>query len=147
MRLVKSPAFLISAAVVLGTGLLLAAGGAAPVRAGGDTAVATHAPEHDLYNPARAALVNARRQLAETFRQEQDILEQRRRVHRELDASLKLLADAEQLDPSMSAPIEGLRERISVLESDPCATQFDGETLKELYDRLLADFEALIEHY
>ena len=146
MRLARLPALLISALSVMSVGLLLA-GGTTPLLAGENTAPEAHPTEHDLYNPARAALVNARRQLAETFRQEQDILEQRRRVHRELDESLKLLADAQQLDPSMTVPIEDLRARISRLESDPCAMQFDGDSLKELYDQLLSDFEALIEHY
>lgn len=108
---------------------------------------ANRSGEHDLYHPARTALVNARRQLAETFRQEQDIQVQRQRVHRELVESLKLLENAEQLDPSMKGPIETLKQRIEVLESDPCASQFDGSSLKEMYDELLAEFEALIEHY
>jgi chromosome segregation ATPase len=105
------------------------------------------APAHDLYNPARTALVNARRQLAETFRQEEDILRQRQRVHEELDESLTLLANARQLDPAMAEPIEALRKRIAALEQDPCASRLDSETMKDLYDRLLADFETLIEHY
>jgi chromosome segregation ATPase len=102
---------------------------------------------HDLYNPARTALVNARRQLAETFRQEQDIQVQRERVHRELAESLKLLENAEQLDQAMKAPIEDLKQRIAALDQDPCGSRHEGKSLEELYDELLADFEALIAHY
>lgn len=135
------------AVAAIGLGLLLATGTGTPLLADERATAETAAPAHDLYNPARTALVNARRQLAETFRQEQDILKQRQSVHRELDESLKLLATAEQIDPSMKAPIEALREQIAELERDPCASKYEGETLKELYDKLLAEFEALIEHY
>ena len=118
-----------------------------PLHAADYVAYGDDAASHDMYNPARTALVNARRQLAETFRQEQDILVQRQRVHRELLESLKLLENAENLDPSMAEPIEDLKQRISTLERDPCASQFDDKSLKELYDELLADFETLIGHY
>ena len=70
-------------------------------------------PEQGLYDPARVALINARRQLSESFSQEQEILEQVRRVHKELDASLALLASAEQSDPTIKAPIDALRAQIA----------------------------------
>ncbi len=140
LRHVVNPAAILSAAILLpGMGALLTAR---------ESIAADETPaSHDIYNPARTALVNARRQLAVTFVQEQDIMEQRQRIHRELDESLKLLADAQKLDPTMRRPIEELSTRIATLESDPCATQLHGKTLKELYDELLTDFEALIEHY
>lgn len=107
----------------------------------------TRTSDHDLYNPARTALINARAQLAETLSQEQDILEQMQRVHRELDASLTLLANARQIDPAMKVPINTLRARLSALEDDRAVAQMDTETLRGTYQRLLADFEALIQHY
>jgi hypothetical protein len=108
---------------------------------------AAQGSEQGLYNPARVAIINARQQLSESLRQEEDILEQVRRVHKELDASLALLASAEQIDPTMKAPIDALRAQLSALENDPSVAQMDSETLRSTYEHLLAEFEALIEHY
>lgn len=105
------------------------------------------ATEHDLYNPTRAALVNAQRQLALTYSSEMDMIEQKRRISQELDNSLKLLAEARHSDVSMQADIDALRAKISDLRNAPRDTDLDGESLRDLYSRLLTDFEKLINHY
>lgn len=105
------------------------------------------ATDHDLYNPTRAALVNAQRQLSLTYSSEMDMIEQKRRVSQELDDSLKLLAEARHSDASMQADIDALRAKISDLRNAPRDTDLDGESLRDLYSRLLADFEKLINHY
>ena len=145
----KSKTWLLSVSLLAGSGAVLAllANSGTPLSATAALAYGDETGSHDIYNPARTALVNARRQLAETFRQEQDIQIQRERVHRELAESLKLLENAEQLDQAMRAPIDDLKQRIAALDQDPCGSRHEGKSLKELYDELLADFEALIAHY
>jgi hypothetical protein len=69
------------------------------------------------------------------------------RVHRELDASLTLLANARQIDPTMKAPIDALRAKLSALENNSSMDRMDSETLRKTYKHLLDEFEALIEHY
>jgi chromosome segregation ATPase len=139
--------FSIIVAAILGIAIFLLVRTAPPELADNSVLPVTRTSDHDLYNPARTALVNARAQLAETFSQEEDILEQMQRVHRELDESLTLLANARQIDPAMKAPIDALRARLSALEDDRAVAHMDTETLRGIYQRLLADFEALIQHY
>jgi hypothetical protein len=136
---------IIAAIVVVAAFLLVMS--ATPPLADDNTLPAAQGLDQGLYNPARVALINARQQLSESLRQEEDILEQVRRVHKELDASLALLASAEQIDPTMKAPIEALRAQLSALENDPSVAEMDSETLRSTYQRLLAEFEALIERY
>jgi len=137
---------LIVAAILMIAALLLVKSVHSP-SVGDHNAPAVQDSEEGLYNPARVALVNAREQLSESFNQEQDILEQVKRVHKELDASLDLLARAEQIDPTMKAPIEALRAQLTALENDPAVAKMDGEELHRAYEHLLAEFEALIERY
>jgi septal ring factor EnvC (AmiA/AmiB activator) len=105
------------------------------------------ASSHDIYNPARTALVNAERQLSETAREEQDILERLQRMHGELDSALQLLASAEQLDPAMQAPIADVRERLAALQDKPSLCPQDSSSAVVTYQQLLGDVQALIEHY
>jgi chromosome segregation ATPase len=101
----------------------------------------------DIYNPARTALINAQRQLAESSQLEKDILERVQRMHTELTASLDLLASAQQHDPSMITQIEALRSQLVELQSNHRTCLDDGKASLQLYDKLLADLQALIDHY
>jgi len=139
--------FSIIVAAILGVVTFLVVRSVNSPLAEGNNPPAVHSSNHDLYNPARAALINARGQLAESFSQEEDIVEQLQRAHRELDASLTLLARAQEIDPTMKAPIDALRAKLSALENDPSVARMDTETLRSNYVRLLDEFEALIEHY
>ncbi len=103
--------------------------------------------QHDIYNPARTALVNAQRQLAESSRQEKDILEAIERMRGELDASLALLSQAEQLDPSMQEPIAQLRARLAALQDRPSLCPEDSTSSLGVYSRLLDEMQGLIDHY
>ncbi len=143
----RSGTFSIIIAAILVIAALLLVASSKPPLADDNNLPAAQGSDQGLYNPARVALINARRQLSESFSQEQEILEQVRRVHKELDASLALLASAEQSDPTMKAQIDALRAQLSALENDPSVAQMDSETLRSTYERLLAEFEALIEHY
>ena len=103
--------------------------------------------KHDIYNPARTALVNAQRQLAESSRQQQDMLERLQRIHSELDNSLALLESAGQLDPSMRAPIEDLRTRLSALKDQTSLCPMGSGASVDSYSQLLNELQAMIEHY
>jgi septal ring factor EnvC (AmiA/AmiB activator) len=110
-------------------------------------AATTSSASHDLYNPARTALVNAQLHLAESSRQEQDILERLKRMHTELDSSLALLANAGDLDPSMRDQIEDARRRLAALQDKPALCPMDSGSSLLVYDQLLDDLQALIAHY
>ncbi len=105
------------------------------------------AASHDIYNPARTALVNAQRQLAESSRQQQEILERLQRMYAELDSSLALLESAGQLDPAMQAPIEKIRVRLSTLKDQPSACPVGNSSTPDVYKKLLDELQELIEHY
>jgi septal ring factor EnvC (AmiA/AmiB activator) len=107
----------------------------------------TLSERHDLYNPARTALVNARQYLSESFSQEQDVLEQLKRIHHELDESLRLLARAEEIDPTVKAQVDVLRARLTALEDQRTISGMDKQTLRDTDQTLLRDFEELIQHY
>jgi len=105
------------------------------------------AKTHDIYNPARTALVNAQRQLAESSRQQQEILERMQRVYAELDSSLALLASAGKLDPAMEAPIESIRTRLATLREQPSDCPMVNSSSLDVYTQLLDELQGLIEHY
>ncbi|MCP5122906.1 MAG: hypothetical protein H6984_10605 [Pseudomonadales bacterium] len=105
------------------------------------------AVNHDIYNPARTALVNAQRQLAESSRQEQDILQRTKRMHEELDKSLALLANAGALDPAMKAQIDAVRVRLAALQDRPALCPMDRNSSLTVYEQLVADLQQLIEQY
>jgi hypothetical protein len=102
---------------------------------------------HDLYNPARTALVNAQKQLAESSRQEQDILGRVRQMHSELDSSLALLGNAAELDPVMREQIAAVRARLAALQDKPALCPMDNSSSLRVYSQLLDDLQALIDHY
>jgi septal ring factor EnvC (AmiA/AmiB activator) len=102
---------------------------------------------HDLYNPARVALVNAERQLAESSRQEQDILERVQQMHKELESSLSLLAEAADKDPGMQQSITDIRNRLSALKDRPALCPLDNNSSIDVYGKVLADLQALIDRY
>jgi hypothetical protein len=105
------------------------------------------APTHDIYNPARTALVNAQRQLAESSRQQQEILDRLQRIYAELDSSLALLASAGELDPAMQTPIESIRTRLAALRERPSDCPMANTSSLDVYTQLLDELQGLIEHY
>jgi hypothetical protein len=105
------------------------------------------AATHDIYNPARTALVNAQRQLAESSRQQQEILDRLQRVYAELDSSLALMASAGELDPAMQAPIESIRTRLAALRERPSSCPMANTSSLDVYTQLLDELQGLIEQY
>jgi len=126
---------------------MLSAGQTSPPQAVAEQPRPEQPVSHDIYNPARVALVNAQRQLAESSRQEQDILERIRQMHRELESSLALLSDAASKDPAMEESIGTVRARLAALKDRPGLCPMDNNSSLAEYDLLLKDLQALIEHY
>ena len=114
-----------------------------PVRA----ETASPAEAHDLYNPARTALVNAQLQLAESSQQQREFLERAERMVKGMDNSLALLENAGQLDPSMRVSIEEVRERLVALRQEASLCSLDKRTTLDTYGQLLNDLQGLIERY
>ena len=137
----------ITAAVILGIAAFLLLRPAEPPSTDDQPVPAASDAGHDLYNPARTALINARQHLSESFSQEQDILEQVQRVHQELDESLTLLARAEQIDPKVKVEVDALRARLAALEDQRSLGRMDEQALRDTYEALLRDFEDLIQRY
>jgi hypothetical protein len=142
----QKPRVLIPTTVLAGlalVGLLLAGPASMPLIAETPPAAASH----DIYNPARTALVNAQRQLAESIHQQQEILEQTKHIHGQLNSSLELLASAAALDPSMKAPINAVRQRLASLQDDPALCSMkNGSSLADA-STLLDELQLLIDHY
>lgn len=102
---------------------------------------------HDLYNPARTALVNAQLQLAESSQQQREFLERAERMAKGIDNSLALLENAGQLDPSRKVAIDEVRQRLAALQQDASLCTLARSTTLDTYDQLLNDLQGLIERY
>lgn len=102
---------------------------------------------HDLYNPARVALVNARRQVAESSSQEQEMLVSIKRMHAELDSSIELLADAQNMDPSIKARLQAIRERLAALGDSSSLCPMGSDSSLQTYDQILDELQRLIDQY
>jgi predicted nuclease with TOPRIM domain len=102
---------------------------------------------HDLYNPARTALVNAQLQLAESSQQQREFLERAERMIKGMDSSLALLENAGQLDPSMKASIDEVRERLVALRQEASLCSLNRGATLDSYNQLLDDLQRLIERY
>lgn len=131
-----------TSALALGV-LLLTATTAIPLAAAGPSPAAAH----DIYNPARIALVNAQRQVAEALRAEQELLERMQRLHGELDSSLEALARAERLDPAMAEPIATVRAALAELQANAALCPMGYRSSIAAYSDLLAELQTLIDHY
>ena len=105
------------------------------------------AATHDIYNPARTALVNAQRQVADSSRQQQEILERLRRVHTEINSSLELLKSAREQDPAMQASIETIGKRLRALQDQTSSCLMGNKSSLDAYTGLLDELQGLIEHY
>ncbi len=102
---------------------------------------------HDLYNPARTALVNAQLQLAEASQQRREFQESAERMVKGIDNSLALLENASQLDPSRKAAIDEVRERLAALQREASLCTLARSTTLDTYNQLLNDLQGLIERY
>ena len=102
---------------------------------------------HDIYNLSRTAIINAQRQLAKSYQQQQEVLERTARMHDELQKSLALLAKAEQLDPANKSKIEAVRENLAKLEDRSALCPMDNASSLDVYKQLLDELQTLIEQF
>ena len=105
------------------------------------------APDHDIYNPARTAMVNAQKELAESLELEREVVERIEHARQKIDASAALLASAGRLDPSMQAPIEQLQSQLTTLQNSASLCPGDTASCLGLYRQMLDDLQAMIEQY
>lgn len=101
--------------------------------------------EPDYYDPARAALVNARLRLEESIGHEKALLVQLQRTREELDAAIAQLEKAADLDPADRARIERLRSRLLSIESPDSTGAMNSKNLHASYQELLGQMESLIK--
>jgi septal ring factor EnvC (AmiA/AmiB activator) len=84
----------------------------------------------DLYDPVRAALVEADLHLKESYVYEQDILAQLQNAHRELESAIAYLQEAENANPEDRQALDALQTRLKSLED---AEQTEGLSPAELH--------------
>lgn len=68
-------------------------------------------------------------------------------MHDELQKSLALLTNEEQLDPASKSKIEAVRENLATLEHRPALCPMDNASSLEVYKQLLDELHTLIEQY
>ena len=101
--------------------------------------------EPNYYDPARAALINARQQFEESLAHEEVLLEQIRMAHEELDSAITQLARVADLDPSHRSAIESLRASLLSIENPDHPEETSPEQLRQSYRDLLVRMDALIK--
>ena len=104
-------------------------------------------PGHDIYNPARTAMVNAHKELAESLELEREIVDRIGRARQKIDASVALLASAGRYDPAMQPPIDRLQSQLTNVLNSASLCPGDTPSCLDLYRQMLDDLQTLIEQY
>ena len=100
--------------------------------------------EPNYYDPARAALLNARQRFEESMVHEQELISHRQIAREELKSAITELARAANLDPADRARIEDLRSSLLSIESPDSPEQAGSQNLHQSYHALFEQMEALI---
>lgn len=100
--------------------------------------------EPDYYSPARTALVNARLKFEESLAHEQALVAELRMAHRELNAAIDELAEAEDLDPDDRNKIRELRSGLLAIEEADQRGELGPERLHQSYQEWLGRMNTLI---
>jgi septal ring factor EnvC (AmiA/AmiB activator) len=87
-------------------------------------------------DPAPGDLLRARSHLNRSYGPEQQLLNELRTVHRELDAAITLLAAAEQTDPAAGQKLDELRSNLEALEAAKGKEHMTAEDLDARYQHL-----------
>lgn len=103
-----------------------------------------HQSEPNYYQPARAALVAARHRLHEYYSHESVIIQELRKAHNELEATISLLNKAEDLDPTDQQRLNALRLRLRELDDVKQATHMNPEQLHDSYRAVAEGLDELI---
>jgi septal ring factor EnvC (AmiA/AmiB activator) len=96
------------------------------------------------YDPALNALLKAQSHLSESYRPQENLLRDLQDAHRELSATIDLLAAAEQTDPAMSKKIDEMRESLKALETEKGMEQMTLDELHTRYRTLTTELKDLI---
>lgn len=101
----------------------------------------------DIYNPARAAITNARMYFSESFQPQSEIQSQTQQAHQALSDAIGALYEGQGLDPSARTEITQLSNDLELLRDTNYVTGMDAEQLRAKYQEILDRFEKLIEKY
>lgn len=96
------------------------------------------------YDPALNALLKAQSHLSQSYRPQENLVRDLQEAHRELSATLDLLASAERTDPAMGKKIEELRSDLQSLETEKGMEQMSLDDLHSRYRTLTAELKELI---
>lgn len=100
--------------------------------------------EPDYYDPARAALVDAKQRFEESLVHEQALASHLQMAHEQLDSAISRLARVAKLDPAHRAAAESLRARLRAIENPEYPGNTTPEELQQSYRELLTQMDALI---
>lgn len=100
----------------------------------------------DFYQPARPALTRAKIHLSAFYVDEESLLAELSKAHRQLLMTLAQLAKAKsQLSPEDRAVLERLRNRLRELEDERTTGHMTPEELHQTYRNMVGELEALID--
>jgi septal ring factor EnvC (AmiA/AmiB activator) len=97
----------------------------------------------DYQESARVPLTEAARALEESYEDESLLLENFKTVHERLNSAIALLGQAERLDPEDKRQIEVLEGKLRELEDPGKVLDKSPKALKQAYDDLTRQLEAL----
>ena len=97
----------------------------------------------DYHESARVPLTEAARALEETYDDESLLLQNFETVHERLNSAIALLGQAERLDPEDKRQIEVLEGKLRGLEDPGKILDKSPKALKQAYDDLTRQLEAL----
>jgi len=101
----------------------------------------------DYYEPVRSSLVEARLHLTASYDRERDLLRQVHSVHRELEAAIRFMEQAERAEPADRKELAALRERVQALEDVQKTEQMSASELFRTYQALIEELNALIRKH
>jgi DNA repair ATPase RecN len=101
----------------------------------------------DFYDPVRAALVEADLHLQQSYDYQEDLVAQLHKAHRELEAAIGYLQDAENASPRDKRTIDALQARLKALEDTEQTEGLSPAELHRTYRGLTEEIEALVRRY
>jgi septal ring factor EnvC (AmiA/AmiB activator) len=101
----------------------------------------------DFYDPVRAALVEADLHLQQSYDYQEDLVAQLHKAHRELEAAIGYLQDAENASPRDKRTIDALQVRLKALEDTEQTEGLYPAELHRTYRGLTEEIEALARRY
>jgi hypothetical protein len=95
--------------------------------------------------PAGSALAQAAQRLSETYGEEKDLVQRIGLVRQHIDEAIDLVEQAGRLDPEDQRQIATLRVRLLALEDPTRLASADPATLRQSYEALIAQLNALAQ--